>query len=463
MNILLINPSYDSVYKGTRIKEGVPYSPVLSLSTIATPLIKDGHKVSIIDSNIFTNPNTVILEKIKQFAPHYIGITFTTPLYEEMIKITQLAKNLDKNIILVGGGAHISSFPEETLRNSLLDIAVRGEGDFTLSEIISGKSKKEIYGISYKEGTNITSNPPREYIKDLDILPYPAWNLYDLKKYKTTNLLAKENPAGWLETSRGCVYKCPYCNKSIFGRTFRTKSAKRVLAEIEYMLNLGFKEIHIADDCFTTDIKRANDICDEIIKRKLKFPWATPTGIRVDRITEELLKKMAQAGCYRVFYGIESGSQRILNNINKGISLDQIRNAVRISNKVGMETYGYFMIGLPGETEEDMKKTLEFAKSLNLTMAKMSITIPIPGSVLFDEWNKKGVIKIKDWSKFNFYSTTKDIFDHPNLTWDIIEKYYKKFYIGFYFRPSFIIKRLFKSLKQGNVFSDIKHLLSTRW
>jgi radical SAM superfamily enzyme YgiQ (UPF0313 family) len=464
-SILLINPSYATVYAGAKIKEGVPYSPVLSLATIAAPLLERGYNVRVIDLNIVREPmKDIVLLELKENLPGYVGITFTTPLYDEMYKISQWIKEFDKNIKIVGGGMHASSFPEDTLLNTPLDIVVIGEGDFTLLEILESEDISRVKGVCYKnEKGEIIRNPSREYIKDLDILPFPAWKLFGIEKYRTTDLLARKNPVGWLETSRGCIYGCVYCSKNVHGRTFRTKSAQRVLSEIEFMLKSGFQEIHIADDCFNTDMDRAKEICRLIIKKGLNFPWATVTGIRVDRVDEELLLLMRQAGCYRLYYGIESGDPEVLKNIKKGITLEQIESAVKTAKGVGLEVFGFFMIGLPGETVESMKKTIDFACRLGLDMAKMSITIPLPATPLYNEWLSKGLIKKTAWREFNLYAMSEELFDHPDLTWEQIKRYYKKFYRDFYWRPSFILNRLQQSIKRGTVFSDVKHLLQTDW
>ncbi|MCG2724746.1 MAG: B12-binding domain-containing radical SAM protein [Elusimicrobia bacterium] len=462
MNILLVNPSYKSVYRDSKVKEGIPMSPVLSLAAIAANLRKS-HNVKIFDANLFKNPYEELKNEIIRFSPAYVAITFTTPLYDEMRKISDMAKAINPKIITIGGGAHASGLPYDTLNNSSLDIIVVGEGDFTLAEIINGKGLGEIDGIFYKKDGKILKNSERTFVKDLDLLPFPAWDLFDIEKYAASELLARKTPAGWIETSRGCVFKCAYCNKSVFGNAFRTKSVKRVIEEMEYMLKLGFKEIHLADDAFTTDIKRAKEICREIIKRGLDFPWAPVTGIRIDGVDKELLELMKKAGCYRVYYGIESGNQKVLDGIGKGIKLDQIRKVVKISKEVGLEVFGFFMIALPGDTECSIRDTINFAKELDLDMAKMSVTIPLPATKLYEEWNKQGKIKMNVWSKFNLYSIPKDIFEHPNLAWPVIEKYYRKFYISFYFRPAFIVKYIIKSLKRGSLLHDIKCLLNTKW
>lgn len=464
-SILLVNPSYATVYANTKIKEGVPYSPVLSLATISAPLLEKGYNVRIIDLNTAKGSiKDMVLSELKKILPQYVGITFTTPLYDEMVKISQWVKEFDRSIKIIGGGPHVSSLPEDTLLNSPLDIVVIGEGDFTLLEILESEDISRIEGVYYKnERGEIVKNIAREYIKDLDTLPYPAWKLFGIEKYRTTDLLAQKNPVGWLETSRGCIYGCVYCSKNVHGRTFRAKSPQCVVSEIEFMLESGFQEIHIADDCFNTDMERAKEICRLIIKKGLNFPWATVTGIRVDKVDKELLSLMHKAGCYRLYYGIESGDPEVLKNIKKGITLEQIEFSVKTAKEVGLEVVGFFMIGLPGETIESIQKTINLACRLDLDMAKMSVTIPLPATALYNEWLNKGFIKKMAWTEFNLYTIPEELFDHPDLTWDEIKRYYKKFYHDFYWRPSFIFKRIQQSLKKGTIFSDIKHLLRTEW
>lgn len=457
--ILLINPNQNNIYAKVKIKPGAIYSPVLSLAALGASCLKEGHAVKIFDANLPVNNFQRLQKLLKSFLPDYVGITFTTPLFPQMVKIAIRVREYSPKSIVVVGGAHASSFPEETLKDAPVDIVVIGEGDFTLPEILSGKQLKDIKGIAYHKKFTL----PRPPLANLDLLPFPAWQLYDLNKYQTSSLLTRANPAGWLETSRGCIYGCVYCNKSVFGRTFRVKSAKRVVAEIEHMLKVGFKEIHLADDCFTTDMKRAEEICDLIIQKNLHFPWATVTGIRVDRVTLPLLKKMKQAGCYRVFYGIESGSQKILNNIHKGTNLTQIKNAVKWSKEAGLETFGFFMIALPGETISDIQKTIQFATSLDLDVAKMSVTTPLPATPLFDELQKNGRIKTTDWSKYNLYQPTSEIYDHPTLDWKTVDKYYSLFYRSFYLNPRFLFKRFLSALHHKTFISDLRAAFQIKW
>jgi radical SAM superfamily enzyme YgiQ (UPF0313 family) len=464
--ILLILPPYrDIIYSKGKTRVGVPGSPNLTLAVLAGSLLKKGHEVKILDLDLEQRgiEENNFIQILKDFLPEYVGITSNTPTFFQMVKVARLVKKYNDKIKIIGGGPHISSLPEESLRNSPLDIVVIGEGDFVLPRIAENAPLGSIPGIAFKENGKITCNPPNKPIQALDSLAFPAWHLYTIEKYKTPRLMCRKNPVGWIETSRGCTFNCSYCTKSVFGRTFRVKSPKRVVDEIEYMLKIGFKEIHIADDMFTTDINRVKLICDEIISRKLKFPWATVTGIRVDRADNEMLKKMSNAGCYRVYFGIESGNQNIIDIIGKKITLEQVRNIVKLSEKNGMETCGFFMLALPGETEETMQDTIDFACELGLDFAKTTITTPLPSTPLFDELEKEGRIKTKDWSKYNLYQPANQIYDHSNLNWETAEKYYNKFYRRFYFRPNFIIRKFIKGVIQRTLFLDLYYMLKTKW
>ncbi len=459
--ILLINPSWrKSTYLKTKVKEAALSQPVLSLATIAAPLTSK-HEVKILDLDLYKN-NDILKHVLNKFNPDYVGITGTTPFYNEMINLSKIIKKVNKNIIVVVGGVHANTLPNDFINKESVDIVVVGEGDFTLNEIVS-KKIKDVKGIIWKHKNKIIKNPYRPLIKDLDKLPFPALNLFEINKYKGSHITGRAHPIAPIETSRGCPHNCIYCNKNIFKRIFRVKSPKRVVDEIEYILNLGFRELHVADDAFSTDMKRAKDICDEIIKRKLKFHWSLFNGIRVDRLDLELLKKLKESGCYQIAFGIESGNQKILDSVNKNITLDQIKKAIKLSKIVGIETFGFFMFGLPGETEKTMQDTINFAKKLNLDIAKFVITIPYPGTELYNNLNKKRLIKTKDWSKYFMHFSDSKIFEHPNLKWETIEKYYKKSFREYYLRPDYIYHRFIRSIKKKEVLKDIRAFLKTKW
>lgn len=463
-DVILINPAYSNIiYKNAKIKVGVPINPLLNLALLATPVIEAGYKVKILDLDVGDNSDSFLKGEIRSEAPRFVGITFTTPLYSEAKRLAEFIKGIKPDTILVAGGAHATTFPKEIVESSAFDMVAVGEADFTMRDLLRVKDRRDIKGLVFKENGNIIDTGRAGYIDDLDDLPLPAWHLYDLKRYNRISLSNRQSPPGYLETSRGCPWGCVFCNKNIQGRKFRPKSPKRVADEIEYMLKVGFKEINILDDTFSTDLNRAKAICDEIINRGLRFPWHPLNGIRVDRVDKELFAKMKKSGCYKVSFGIESGNQNVLNNIDKRIKLQQVRDAVRWAGELGFETFGYFMIGLPGETEETIKDTIRFAKELKLDIAKFNITIPLPGTKLFEEWDGLGLIKTKDWGKYNFYAPYYELYNHPTLSRETISKYYKKAYRSFYFSTSYLMRRLIKSLRFGTFVRDVRLFFQTDW
>jgi radical SAM superfamily enzyme YgiQ (UPF0313 family) len=209
-------------------------------------------------------------------------------------------------------------------------------------------------------------------------------------------------------------------------------------------------------------MKRAKEICREIITRKLKLSWSLYNGIRVDKIDKELLELLKKSGCYRISIGVESGNQQILNNIHKGTRIEDIKKVFKLAKEVGIETLGFFMIGLPGETEETMQDTINFALKLK-TLPKLSILMPLPGTPIFEEWDKKGYILSKHWPDYIFHLPHK-VYKHPNLDWETINKYYNLFYRKTMLSPGFIWRRLIRGIKNGDLFYDAYYFLKTlKW
>ncbi len=465
--VLLVKLSDMMVYKNAKVKNAVPHFPSLTLATIAGNIRERNHDVKIFDYSTFPymdDADRTFVQVLKEFSPDFVGISFSTPLFDEMVRVGTIVKNFNPDIKLIGGGPHASAVPEECLKTSPLDIVITGEGDFVAADAIDATNLSQIDGIAFKEGGTVVVIPKKvRFLDDLDKLPFPAWDLFDLSKYHTPRQMRRKSPVGWIETSRGCLYGCVYCNKNIFGQNFRFKSAKRTVDEMEFMLNCGFAEIQIGEDMFTTNKERVMQICDMIVERGLDFPWATTTGIRVDSVNLEMLKAMKKAGCYRVYYGFESGSDQILVQSRKGTNTATARQAVKWSKEAGLEVLGFFMIGLPGETEETMQQTIDFAKSLDIDFAKMTIMSPLPGTPIWNDFKAKGLLKDVDWSNFNYYTPPSQLYNHPNLEWSTIEKYYKKFYKEFYFRPGYMAKRFITGVRQGTLIDDIKAVRSTKW
>ena len=461
--VLLVNPpSAIDVYSESKIRVAITSAPFVPLGALAGAVLLDGHDVKVADLMIEARPMDAFRETISSWKPDFVGITFTTPLVSEAFTLAKTAKTLLPGVMVVAGGVHASTLPEQVLRNSEFDLVVVGEGENTLREICMGEEPDSIHGIAFLREDEMVKTPPRKLIMDLDDLPMPAWQLYDLKYYRSPHIASRKNPVGYMETNRGCNHNCTYCSQNIFGHKVREKSPERVVEEMFRMLELGFNDIHIKDNNFTANIERAKEVCRLLISREFPAPWALPTGVNVHDVDMEFFRLAKEAGCYQVAFGIESAVPEILLKVAKRQDPALMRKAVKMAHDAGLETVGFFMIGLPGDTDETVRETMKFACSLPLTYAKASMTLPFPSSALFRQIDREGRIKSKNWDIYNFHSTT-EVWEHENLSWNAIRKYYGMFHRKFYFRPSYIWKRFFHDLRTGHLWDDVKAVLSNNW
>lgn len=452
MKILLINPPYTN-FEG--IKESGGHMMPLGIAYLASYLKeKLDCQIAILDTEIKGLNYEQIIESIKRESPDLIGITCLTPVMTHVFNIAKFIKTqINPQIIIVLGGIHPTALPQETISNPYIDFVVSGEGEITFYELIKTLQEKnqdfnKINGLYFKSNNKIIATPPRQLITNLDDLPFPARNLFELKLYYSapTKKVSKDQ-AGPILTSRGCAFNCTHCiSKKLWQQTIRFRSTVNVINEIEECIyKYGIKEFNFFDDTFTLRESRALEICDEIIKRNLNISWIAFS--RVNTITERLAKKMKGAGCKKISFGLESGSQEILNLMRKHANLEMGKKAIEMTVKAGLLTHASFMFGNIGETEETIKKTIKFAKSLPLDNATFFITAPVPGTDLYEIAKSIGSITPETkWEEFAPLTNTPPLLVQNNVSKERLVYWQKRAFREFYLRPKYLIFKI-KQLK----------------
>lgn len=412
-NVLLINP-FLTVYPD----DPAGINPALGLGYLAAFLQEKKIEVSVLDIAAegrncvrkvgkklrYGLTEEQIISRVREINPFLVGITCQSTLHaKDAHETARIIKRANKKILIVMGGAHPSSLPKEVLKDENVDIVVRGEGEITLWEIVrnfkNGKNLNDIEGISLRRNGKIIDNPPRSYITNLDTLPFPARDLLPMNIYfeeaQKNKSYSINNRVMTMITSRGCPGKCIYCAvRTVWGRYWRGRSSINVVDEIASLVNnFGANEIHFIDDSISVDRKRLENICDEIIKRGIKIKWTTPNGIAVWLLDEQLIVKMKKSGCYRLTFGLESGNKEVLNKfIGKHYDFNKAREIIKFSSSLGLWTIGTFILGFPYETLEQIKDTLDFAKSTDLDFAVFYIANPFPGTPMYDVYLKEKLL-----------------------------------------------------------------------
>ncbi|HSJ57190.1 MAG TPA: radical SAM protein [Anaerolineae bacterium] len=461
LRILLINPK-------SRLPIDTRTSPPLGLAYLAAVSEAAGHEVCIYDGDV----EEVTLEAVLgEFRPHVAGITANTTQITSAWRDAETVKRhpATAGSLVVLGGPHPTTLPEESAAQPFVDVVVRSEGEATWLELLDWKigrledwkdgeplsnppdldpSSFVISGITYRtpDGECVsTSDRSPIPTPELDAMPFPAWHLFKLERY--TNLQPAVDKVDGrslpILTSRGCPYRCSYCSQ-IGPRRWRARSAESVVAEWGWLVKeQGAVEIGVLDDSFNIDRPRVLEICRRLVDEGLNHvPWIMINGIRANLADEEVLGAMKRAGCKRTAFGVESGNQGILDTVvDKHLTLDQVRSAFRAARAVGMETIGFFIIGMPGETEATMEDTIRFACELDPVVANFSIATPFPGTQMYETVKAGGRILAETWDDFVFFEG-KARFEMPGMPAELVERKWKEAYRRFYLRPHRVARTL---------------------
>ena len=355
-----------------------------------------------------------VKDKIASFVPDFLGITMLTPNYKAARNIAGIAKAVNSNIRVVVGGTHPTLDPEGTLAEGSFDYLVRGEGEYTFLELADGKEVEKIKGLSFKQENQQIHNEERPFIRNLDTLPFPSRDSF---LNGTKNL-----EFGYIITGRGCPFSCAYCaSPQFWHRTVRFRSVSNVIKEIEYLwANHNSSWLHFADDTFTIDKSRAKEICRQLIDRRMEVKWVCDT--RADCLDRELVALMKESGCIRIKLGVESGCDRILESVGKGTTREIIRHAVSLIKEQELPLTVYLMVGFPGETNEDLKQTIGFAKELEADYYSLSILAPYYGTQIWSDLEKLGRKPDREHWEY-FYHQSWDMLVNDGLDPHIVSEF----------------------------------------
>lgn len=441
MRIVLISPPRENVINTnlpSKLDQARGYAPPLGLLYIASYIKQHSHhSITVIDCGVEEMSYPALKQKILELKPGLVGIQVLSFTLIDSLKTAAMIKEISLSTLIALGGPHITAYPKESLKNKNVDYVVVNEGEISFTSLADSVGNfselATIPGIGFKNGNELILTRESSFIADLNTLAIPDRRLTPYIKYYS--ILSHNSPITTMMTSRGCPYQCIFCER--MGKKFRALSPQRVIEEIEDCLNLGIKEILFHDDTFTIDKKRVFEVCGAITRRGLKFDWSARA--RVDTVNYDLLLAMKKAGCKRLSFGVESANQKILNNLRKGITIEQVEKVFGYTKKLRIKTLADFMIGSPGETKKDIEDTIRFAKKLRANYVQFSLTTPFPGTDLYREALLKGIIKSDVWK--DYAENPKSDFTPPLWTENISREEllnllsiaYKTFYLSTHF------------------------------
>ncbi|MEI6348624.1 MAG: radical SAM protein [Bacteroidota bacterium] len=430
---------------GEQIPLGVYY--------LASFIRQYNYEVKITDAEVLKFTATEIIEEIAAFNPKYVGISSTTVAFHRALEIAIEIRKVFPKICILLGGPHVTSNPEHALSSGVFDFGVLREGEITLKELLETLNNNGnlslVNGIAYlNESKKLVINSPREYIENLDELPFPAFDLlYDLNLHTPPPSNYKTLPVINMITSRGCPSMCTFCDNSIFGRKYRKRSAENIVAEIKHLQQLfGIKEFAFVDDTFLIDKKRIYALFELLEQENISFYWTCMS--RINNTDYDFLKFLKSKGCWHISFGIETGDEGILKLIKKNISLEKTKDVIRWCKQLKIKTKGFFIIGHPGETLETINKTIKFACKLPLDDIVATINTPIPGSEQYAEASQYGSLDIADWSKYNYW---RPVFVPNGLTQDVLLQKHREIYRKFYLRPRILLRYFLSFFGKGGL------------
>lgn len=454
MRVTLINPPLGE--KRNPVIEHLFFNSLpLGLAYIAAVLEREGMAVDLIDAPVERLSPSGVVDRICDFAPDAIGITSTTTFFKNAREIAAPIKKRKPEVPIIIGGNHITIHPEELLKHSYFDFAVLGEGEVTMIELLDaisgGREIGRVKGIAYRKNAQLRIAPKRERIKDLDSLPFPARHLLPIHRYSPMPNDEYRLPKTAMITSRGCPYHCIFCDHNVYGNLYTSYTPRRIVLEMKHLVDTyGIKDIAFVDSLFAISREKVEGFLKEMEKERMNVTWTCT--IRCDTMHKSLLKRMKEAGCWRVRIGIESGNEEVLRFIKKGVSKEEIRRVVKWADEVNLQPKAFFMLGHCSDTRETIEETIRFARSIPLKDITVQLNTPLKGTEQFTLYKKYGDLVSNNPEDYSFW---QPVFLPQGLTYVDLLKAQRRFYRRFYLRP--II--WWRHLRHIRRFSDLERYL----
>lgn len=412
-----------------------PMTPPLGLMYLAGYLrAKGDHEIKIMDMRVENEAIEEAIKASRKFAPDAVGISLLTPEAAAAHELAAALRSKGFDGPIIFGGPHASSFPEEILEDKNVSACVIGEGEETFAEIMRGKPLSEVNGIAFMQNGECVRTPARSPINDLDAIPFPAWDLLNIELYADKLRFSNMTPTRYMPifTSRACPYGCVYCH-AIFGKKYRTRSPENVLNEMKMLVEeYGIREIEIIDDVFNFDMARAKEIAWKAASSGMNLRITFPNGIRADKLDDELLDALKAAGTYLITFAIETASIRMQKLIRKNLDLVEAGRNITKAAKKGMFTHGFFMLGFPSETREEMLETINYAIRSDLHTAGFFIVTPFKGTELARMIEEKAGVSLKtDFDNFSYNITSNSCCENvsPEELFDLQRKAHRDFHL----------------------------------
>jgi radical SAM superfamily enzyme YgiQ (UPF0313 family) len=469
--VLLINPSMDVEAGFGEYARLMEPMPCIGLAYLAAACRAAGHEVRVLD--VFAEPRPIdeVIAQARAWKPDVVGLTMLTPTAVSTEALGRRIREQVPGTRVVFGNLHASLFANDLLAAGSCDAVVHGEGEERfprlVEALVNGGDPAAIPGVSYRNGAGVETTADFKPIENLDALPVPAWDLFPWRRYTFLPFVTVAKPCLSLLGTRGCPFRCKFCALGYQGNRVRTRAPQLIVDEIEWLVReFGVRHVGFVDPIFPLSKKHGMAVCQAIQDRRIPGPWWWTSETRVDVIDEEMCRAMRQARCKRILFGVESGVDELLAGVGKNFTRADVQRAVRTSRAAGLEISAFFMLGLPGETAEMTRQTIDFALSLDIDFAKFGITVPLPGSELYDRLVADGKIGGAEWRNFSTFNPNPETLPYipEGLTGRELQALHRKATWRFYVRPRMIFRHLFvtRSIGLRALFNGARILLTQK-